>query len=305
MRVMVNGVRLFFDAHGEKLVPDGPCMRERPTVVLLHGGPGFDHSTFKPAFAPLAEIAQVITLDHRGNGRSDHGDPALWNLDQWGDDIRTFCDVLGYSFGGFVAQAYATTHPDHPLKLVLYSTSPVLLDLPVLDAFEAPGGAEVRAVAEAYFAHRTPQTTAAFRKTYFPLYNTKPGNHEQSGHAIMNNAVSIHFFEGEGKRMDFRPLLHRITCPTLEVAGAMDPPLPAGLRPDDRRRDPARSRKVHRVRRLRPRPTQRATGADDGAAARIHFGMTEAEAACRGRVIAPSLSRKDRTNLEDSNCRVP
>jgi pimeloyl-ACP methyl ester carboxylesterase len=106
---------------------------------------------------------------------------------------------------------------------VLYSTAPVLLDPPVLDAFEALGGAEVRAVAEAYFARRTPETTAAFRKICFPLYNTKPGNPEQFGRAIMNNAFSIHFFEGEGKWMDFRPLLHRITCPTLVVAGAVDP----------------------------------------------------------------------------------
>jgi hypothetical protein len=64
MHVMVNGVRLFFDVVGEKLIPDGTRMRERPTVLLLHGGPGFDHSMFKPAFAPLADVAQIIMLDH-------------------------------------------------------------------------------------------------------------------------------------------------------------------------------------------------------------------------------------------------
>jgi pimeloyl-ACP methyl ester carboxylesterase len=39
MWVRVNGVRLFFDAEGAGLVPDGPRMREKPTVVLLHGSP--------------------------------------------------------------------------------------------------------------------------------------------------------------------------------------------------------------------------------------------------------------------------
>jgi proline iminopeptidase len=173
MFVSVNGVRLFFDVAGEKLVTTGPRMRERPTVLLLHGGPGFDHTMFKPAFAPLADVAQVIYLDHRGNGRSEHGDPALWTLDQWGDDVRGFCDalgietpiVLGYSFGGFVTQSYAMRHPSHPGKLVLYSTAPMLQDEPVLDAFEAIGGTEVRAIAAAYFAGRTPETTAAFRTT--------------------------------------------------------------------------------------------------------------------------------------------
>ena len=234
MFVKVNGVRLFFDVDGEKLVTDGPRMRERPTLLLLHGGPGFDHTMFKPTFAALADTAQVIYLDHRGNGRSEHGDPALWTLEQWGDDVRGFCDalgiekpiVLGLSFGGFVAQSYATRHPTHPGKLVLYSTAPVLEDGPVLDAFEAIGGAEVRAVAAAYFAGRTPETTAAFRSICFPLYNTKPMDPDLTRRWIVNDAVSVRFFEGEGKRLDFRPVLGRIACPTLVVAGAKDPRTP-------------------------------------------------------------------------------
>ncbi len=48
MRVLVNGVRLFFDVEGVSLVPDGPTMRENPTLSPLHGGPGFDHSIYKP-----------------------------------------------------------------------------------------------------------------------------------------------------------------------------------------------------------------------------------------------------------------
>ncbi len=50
MYVSVNGTRIFFDVSGEKLVPDGKRMRERPTLLLLHGGPGGDHSTFRPLF---------------------------------------------------------------------------------------------------------------------------------------------------------------------------------------------------------------------------------------------------------------
>jgi pimeloyl-ACP methyl ester carboxylesterase len=93
MRVLVNGVRLFFDVQGAGLVPDGPTMREKPTLLLLHGGPGFDHSVYKPAYSALADVAQVIYLDHRGNGRSDAGPKDAWTLAQWGDDVRAFCDV--------------------------------------------------------------------------------------------------------------------------------------------------------------------------------------------------------------------
>src|SRR3981081_2902513 len=131
MDVLVNGVRLFFDGEGKKVVPDGPVMREKPVLLMLHGGPGADHSIYRPAYSVLADVAQIVYLDHRGNGRSEDGPRKSWNLAQWGDDVRAFCDalgiaspvVLGASFGGMVALAYATRHPDHPSKLVLISTA--------------------------------------------------------------------------------------------------------------------------------------------------------------------------------------
>jgi hypothetical protein len=50
MRVDIGNCRLFFEVEGSKLRPDGPRMKELPTLLLLHGGPGFDHSSYKPAF---------------------------------------------------------------------------------------------------------------------------------------------------------------------------------------------------------------------------------------------------------------
>src|SRR6266436_2927476 len=115
MHVSVNGVRLFFDVEGAKFVPDGAAMREKPVLLMLHGGPGADHSIYRPAYSALADIAQIVYLDHRGNGRSEDGPREGWNLAQWGDDVRAFCEmlgivdpiVLGASFGGMVAMAYA------------------------------------------------------------------------------------------------------------------------------------------------------------------------------------------------------
>jgi pimeloyl-ACP methyl ester carboxylesterase len=118
MHVEVNGTRLWFDVDGAALVADGPAMGERPTVVLLHGGPGsFDHSYFKPDFARLADAAQVIYLDLRGHGRSEWGDPAAWSFEACADDVRAFCDALaidkpvvyGHSLGGFIAMLYAAS----------------------------------------------------------------------------------------------------------------------------------------------------------------------------------------------------
>jgi len=40
MHITVNHTQLFFDVEGAKLVPEGSTMREKPTLLLLHGGPG-------------------------------------------------------------------------------------------------------------------------------------------------------------------------------------------------------------------------------------------------------------------------
>jgi pimeloyl-ACP methyl ester carboxylesterase len=237
MHVTVNGTRIFFDVDGEKLTPDGPRMREKPTLLLLHGGPGGDHSTFKPLFGQLADIAQLVYLDHRGNGRSDYGDPATWNLAQWGDDVAAFCDtlgierpiVLGYSFGGMVAQAYATRHPGHPSKLVLYSTSPKRDYDEIARTFERLGGKEAGDVARARWATPNPETSAAYQRICLPLYNRRgTRDPDATARTIRHDAVSFHYAasdHGETK-LDFRDALARIQCPTLVIGGEDDPITP-------------------------------------------------------------------------------
>jgi proline iminopeptidase len=130
--VTVNGTRLWFDVDGPALIPDGPAMRKRPTVVLLHGGPGaYDHSYLKPDFANLARVAQVVYLDLRYHGRSARGDADEWSFEACADDVCAFCDalgierpvVLGHSMGGFVAILYGARHPGHAAGLVLCSTN--------------------------------------------------------------------------------------------------------------------------------------------------------------------------------------
>ena len=238
MRVTVNGASLYFDVEGLGLVPDGRTMRERPTLLLLHGGPGFDHTAFKPAFSALSDIAQVVYLDHRGNGRSERCDPATWSLPQWGDDVRAFCDVLGIvrpivygvSFGGFVAQSYATRHPDHIGKLVLVSTE-ARPDWPsVFEAFERIGGPAARALAEAYWLTPTPERRIAYRTHCHPLYNTRPvPDPDAVARAIIHDAVNLHFAADELAQMDFRAALARLTCPTLVMAGENDPITPVAF----------------------------------------------------------------------------
>ena len=80
MKIDIGGVKLWFDVEGAKLVPDGPEMKERPTLLLLHGGPGFDHSHPKLALSELSDVAQCVFLEHRGQARSEGDKPEEWNL---------------------------------------------------------------------------------------------------------------------------------------------------------------------------------------------------------------------------------
>ncbi len=239
MHVLVNGVRLFFDVEGAKLTPDGPVMREKPTVLLLHGGPGFDHSIFKPAYSALADVAQVIYLDHRGNGRSDAGPQEGWNLAQWGDDVRAFCDalgivnpiVLGVSFGGMVAIAYATRHPEHPSKLILISTEAVGGSHRErrVAMFEKLGGPEVGALARRRFlevgAHEDKAALETWLKVAFPLYTRTARDPNVPSRTVMRREVLQWFTRpgGEMYRFDMLADLARIRCPTLVMGGEEDP----------------------------------------------------------------------------------
>jgi hypothetical protein len=79
MHVLVNGVRLFFDVEGAKLVPDGSFMREKPTLLMLHGGPGSDHSIYEPAYSDLADVAQITwTIVATVEARMDPRKAGIW-----------------------------------------------------------------------------------------------------------------------------------------------------------------------------------------------------------------------------------
>ena len=240
MHVSVNGVRLFFDVEGAKFVPAGPVMREKPTLLMLHGGPGFDHSIYKPAYSALADIAQIVYLDHRGNGRSEDGAKQRWNLAQWGDDVRAFCEVLGIvgpivlgaSFGGMVALAYATRHPDHPSKLVLISTEAAgdtHLERRVA-LFERFGGPDVGELARRRFLDaddRRDQTAVdAWRRLAFPVYTRTPRDPDIGSRTVGKPEVGLRWFarpDGESHTFNMFPDLHRIRCPTLVLGGEDDP----------------------------------------------------------------------------------
>jgi proline iminopeptidase len=237
MHVVVNGTRLWFDVDGSALVPDGAGMRERPTVVLLHGGPGsFDHSYFKPDVARLATVAQVVYLDLPGHGRSDHGDPAAWSLELCADAVRDFCDVLGiaepivygHSLGSFVAMLYAARHPDHPRALVLQSAF-ARFDLNrIVEEFRRAGGDGIAAVAERAYGGGEPRVTPEEWAPCFRLFGPRVPGDEERARTVVHAELNVRGLEVM-RGFDAVDQLRRIDCPTLVCVGELDPitPVPA------------------------------------------------------------------------------
>lgn len=236
MRIEVQpGVRLFVDIDGPGLVPDGECMLERPTLILLHGGPGFDHSSFKPLFGRLTDVAQVVYVDHRGHGRSDRRPAGEWNLATFADDVVRLCDalgihkpvVLGQSYGGFVAQTYLARHPQHPGKVILSSTSHHFGLERKLAMFERLGGAPAREAARAFWLDPGPATWATYEALCRPLYNpTPPPDPQAKARTVAVDEILFHTARHEMPGMDLRPGLGRVQCPVLVMHGELDPVTP-------------------------------------------------------------------------------
>ena len=235
MYLDVNGARIFFDTVGAQLAVDGDRMVERPSLIVLHGGPGFDHSVMRPYFDRFADTHQVVYIDHRGNGRSG-GEPQTWRLAQWGDDVKALSDALGLtrpdvyglSFGGMVAMAYASRHPEHPARLVLSSTA-ARMDLEATYAMMANlGGERAADIARRFWSDPDAALAADYMAVCMPLYN--PGPDAASAlarkRAIQRLEVMFHFIADEQRRMDLTADLAKVACPTLVMAGGLDPITP-------------------------------------------------------------------------------
>jgi len=119
--VVANGARLWYESEGQG-----------EPVLLIAGGPGYAHSYFHPFFSVLADTYRLIYFDAFGRGKSDRAKSTKeYSFDRDVEDIEALREalklerlvVLGHSYGGLVAQAYAVRYPAAVKKLIL-SDSP-------------------------------------------------------------------------------------------------------------------------------------------------------------------------------------
>jgi proline iminopeptidase len=242
MRLSVNDTDLYFDVDGAALVPDGPAMRERPAVLVLHGGPGFDHAYFKPSLSALIGAAQIVYLDQRGQGRSGRVPVESCTVEQMADDAATFCRtlgierpaVLGHSFGGFVALNLALRHPDVPGSLILIDTAASSADMAgAMERLEERHGPEVRAAAEPVFGgDMSEETMADFERLVLTAYVHDPEKVgpvlEPLGRSSFNTELAAHYFGNRAALYDVRKRLGEVRVPTLVMVGEHDWLIPPG-----------------------------------------------------------------------------
>ena len=98
-------------------------------LLLIHGLAGSSLTEWYQVAPKLAVDHRVILIDHRGHGLSAPGD-RRFEVEDDSDDIAgvldnlgvSEVDVVGYSMGVIIAQAFAQRHPGRVRKMALIAT---------------------------------------------------------------------------------------------------------------------------------------------------------------------------------------
>lgn len=119
----------FVDAHGVliyyKIIGRGV------PLMIVHGGPGVSHDYLLPYLLPLARNNQLIFIDERGSGRSEKlEDTSQYTVENMVEDVENVrqalhlgkMSLLGHSYGGVLAQAYAFKYQQNLTHLILGGT---------------------------------------------------------------------------------------------------------------------------------------------------------------------------------------
>ncbi|HEY0190008.1 MAG TPA: alpha/beta fold hydrolase [Kofleriaceae bacterium] len=228
-----NGVQLYVEVIGS--AAGAP-------LVVVNGGPGFDH-TYEHAAVPgnasawdlLARQRKVVFYDQRGNGKSSQLQPGqtCTLADQIADleAVRAHLgvekiDLLGHSWGGYLAMAYAARHPDHVRHLlVVDSAAPKWSDTVSLFKDIFPEGQERADGFTFADAMGDVEARDSGIKEYFHWLFYAPDKRDvflaQVGPGIYNKAIS-ETLEHDLARFDLSPELGKFRFPAMVITGRYD-----------------------------------------------------------------------------------
>ncbi len=231
-KIDVKGGSLFFKTRGTG-----------DPIVVLHGGPGFDHRQFLPFIWELAQGHQVILYDQRGTGLSKgEVDSTSINIAAFVADLEAIrryfkierLNLLGHSWGGILAMHYALDHPDKLRSLILCSTTASV------DAFgemrsnymERWSESDQLALGEIggsdAFKQGDPASWEQFWRIWFRSYFHDPSQADRMDlffppNTIQNCGPVANLILNSIGEFDLHEDLASITCPTLVMHGMADP----------------------------------------------------------------------------------
>ena len=234
---------------GEGLFPvDGAelfvrTVGEGEPILVLHGGPGMEHSYLLPGLPEVVPGRRLVFFDRRGTGRSEGAvDSSTVSLDAFLGDIdairaalgRPSVDVLAHSFGGFLAVRYAHAHPEAVGRLILLaSVEPgfrhadasqerrqqrrLLEDQRALDSLTSSPAFQARDPATVNEVYRI-----AFLPSFADRGVAERLRIEFTARTAANGGRVAQFLMGPVGRYDDYDLLADIQAPTLILHGAED-----------------------------------------------------------------------------------
>src|SRR5579864_1707551 len=215
-----------------------------PVLVCHPGGPGFSSSYFAD-LAGLWEKFTLVMLNPRGTGGSDRpSDSSSYQIDDYVADVEELREhlgqerllLLGHSYGGVVAQAYAAAHPGRVRRLVLASSLARFgpeQEAAMRAGMEKRSGqpwypdaaAALEEEQEVAFADDRQLTDLFFREVplYFAHYGAVEAGYADTLRAETLNADALKLFnEKIFNTFDLRSRLSKITAPTLVITGDDD-----------------------------------------------------------------------------------
>jgi 3-oxoadipate enol-lactonase len=195
--------------------------------VLVHGLGGTSAGIWGGVAGELADEFTVVTYDLRGTGQSERS-AGPYSLDDFVGDLRALVEELGlaspalvgHSFGGTIALAYAARHPED-VSAVVSVGGPVVLpeqgQQSLRDRADLVEREGMAAVAETVAANGTAPSFRERDPAGFDALVAMLAANDPATYAATCRVLAV---------MDLRPELARISAPVLLVAGDRDGVVP-------------------------------------------------------------------------------
>lgn len=231
MEAIIDGVRFFY-------LPVGP--EANYPLIVLHGGPGLDHTEMHPWLDPLSDTFRLIYMDLRGHGRSERVDPATLTLVRYGEDVSKLAAALGYdrfallghSYGAFITLAHAIERGDASHYVISSGSASMSKSMPEIQQnlarFEPVELREQVTESWAREPHvKTPQEAAELLRMQMPFHFASVRSDAyhrymaQEDRAIYTSEI-LAYTASHAYAMEYQDRLGAVARPTLILAGAHD-----------------------------------------------------------------------------------